>query len=152
MENRKTWSHLKPLLFYSGYTNDLIKPAEEWGEEENILVVCNKFNISTTTYRFQAIISALDRSIIIDVLQLFNHCNLTSINYDMTILVKNIVTPFQGIIPVSCKKGNNSTITYRINPKRPAVEASTFVNWIQAIVHQYPTSIGEDITILVRIN
>jgi hypothetical protein len=35
----KIWNHLKPLLFYSGNTNDLIKPAEEGGEEAKIIVV-----------------------------------------------------------------------------------------------------------------
>jgi hypothetical protein len=62
------------------------------------------------------------------------------------------VTQFQGIFPVCCKKGNNSTITCWVNPERQALEASTFVNWVQAFVLQYMTVIGQNSTIIVSIN
>jgi hypothetical protein len=31
--HQKIWKHIKSFLFYSGDTNDLMKPAEEWGEK-----------------------------------------------------------------------------------------------------------------------
>jgi hypothetical protein len=123
------------------------------GEKSEIIIGGNIFNNSTTTHLFQAIISTLDRyTTTLDVLQVFNHCNLTSINDDMTILVNTIVTPFQGIIPVFCKKGNNSTITSQIHPKIPEFEALTFLNGIQVFEHQNPTNIGKHTTSMMSIN
>jgi hypothetical protein len=103
----KIWNQLMSLLCYSGDTNDLIKPVEEWGEEAKIIVGSNKFNISTTTHAFQTIILALERPTALNALQLFDLSNTTSISDELAILVNTIVTQFQGIIPVCCKKGNN---------------------------------------------
>jgi hypothetical protein len=86
-----------------------------------------------------------------DVLQLFDLCNLTSINDDMTILVNTIVTPFQGIIPVCCKKGNNSTVMCLFHLIRSALERSTRVDEIRVLYHQNPANIVEDAIILAII-
>jgi hypothetical protein len=93
----KIWNHLKTLLFYSGDPGDLIKPAENvGGEGENH----NNLNISTTTHPFQTIKSAIEMPTPLETLQAFHHCNQTSIDDDMTILVNTIETQFRGIIPV----------------------------------------------------
>jgi hypothetical protein len=43
--HRKSWNHMKSLLFYSGNTKNLLKPLEEWGENVKIIVGYTKFNI-----------------------------------------------------------------------------------------------------------
>jgi hypothetical protein len=63
-----------------------MKPADKWGEKVKIIFGSNKFNILTTTHQFQTIISVFERPTSVDALQLFNHCNTTGINDDMTMI------------------------------------------------------------------
>jgi hypothetical protein len=109
--HQKSWNHMTLLPFYSGNTNNLLKPLEEWGENVKIIVGYTKFNISTTTHRFPINISAFKRSILADAFQLFDQCIPTNIDPDMTILDDMIVTQFQGRILVCHKNFNNSTTT-----------------------------------------
>jgi hypothetical protein len=128
---QKIWIHLKQLLFYSRDTGNLIRPAVEWGEKAKNVVGCNLFDISTTIYQLQTIISAFERSTPVDAFQTLDHCNTISIDDDMTILVSTIETHFQCIIPVCCKNHNNSTITRRIQPERPELNFPTSLDEIQ---------------------
>jgi hypothetical protein len=96
---QKIWIHLKQLLFYSWDTGDLIRPAEEWGEEAKNIVGCNLCDISTSIHPFQTIISALERYIIsVDAIQVFEHHNLTGIGEDTASIVNINGEPFQHFI------------------------------------------------------
>jgi hypothetical protein len=77
----------------------------------------------------------LERYISVDALPIFDHCNTASFDDGMTILVDTIAMQ---LIPVCCKKSNNSTITCWIHPERPALEASNFLNWIHAFFSSIP--------------
>jgi hypothetical protein len=127
-KHRMIWNHMKSLLFCSGDSNDLMKPAEEWGEKVKNIVGCNKFNISTTTYRFQPITSALERSTPIDSFQLFDQCNPINIDPDMTILASMIAPQFRGRILLHCEKCNNSTTNHLFQSVRSELERSTPVD------------------------
>jgi hypothetical protein len=88
-EQWKHWkicNHMKSLLFYSGDTNDQMKPAEDWEENEKIIVGYKK------SHCFQNIISELERYIPLDAFQLFYQCNPTNIDDDMMILVNTVAT------------------------------------------------------------
>jgi thymidylate kinase len=69
-----------------------MNPAEELGEKVEIIVGCDKFNISTTTYKFQTTKLALEIYTPVDSFQLFDQCNSTNIDPDMTILVQTNIS------------------------------------------------------------
>jgi hypothetical protein len=123
---------------------------EEWGENVQIIVGYNKFNISTTTYRFQAITLELERSTSVDSFQLFGHCNLTNIDFsDMSILASMIATQFRGRILARHEKCNNSTTTDPFQSVRSTLEISTSIDSRRVVDHQNSTSIGKDTIICV---
>jgi LPS sulfotransferase NodH len=72
-----------------------MRPADEWGEMVKIIVDYIKYNISTTTHWFQTVITAFERSTSVKGLKLFDHCNTSSINDDMTILTSMIATQLE---------------------------------------------------------
>jgi hypothetical protein len=113
-----------------------------------IVVGYYKFNISTTTHWFQIIILAFGRSI--SLLQLFDHCNLTNIDPDMSILASRIATQFRGRIRVRHSKCNNSTSTDSFPSVKSALERSTPVDAFLVVDHQNPTSICRATKICVR--
>jgi hypothetical protein len=125
-----------------------MKPAEWCGEKVTNIVGYNKFNISTTTHQFQTIMSMFQRSTSVDALQLFDHCNTTSINDDMTILA----THFQGRILVCHEKCHNTTTTDPFQSLRSDLERSTSVDTLQIVDYQNPTCIDENATICVSSN
>jgi hypothetical protein len=88
---------LDQLLFYSWDTGDRIRPAEEWGEAQNI-VGCNLCDIPTTINPFQTIISALERYTSVDAFQVFEHHNPTSIGEDTASIVNINGEQFQHVI------------------------------------------------------
>jgi hypothetical protein len=150
--HRKSWNHMKSLLFYSGNTNNLLKPLEEWGDNVKIIVGYTKFNISTTTHQFPINISAFKRSILAEKFQLFDQCIPTNIDPDMTILDDMIVTQFQGRILVCHKNFNNSTTTDLLESLTSALARYTLVDALQVIDHLNSTSNGKDTIICVSGN
>jgi hypothetical protein len=121
------------------------------GEKVKSIVGSNKFNISTTTHWFQTIILAFERSTSLDALQLFDHCNTSSINDDMTILAR-IATQFRGRTLVRCEKCNNSITTDQLQSVRLAIARYTPVDAHRVVDHQNPISICKDTIICVSGN
>jgi hypothetical protein len=91
----------------------------------------------------------LERSTPVDSFQLFDHCNLTNIDSDMSILDSMIATQFRGRIPVRHEKCNNSTTTDPFQSVRSELKRSTSVDTRRVVDHQNPTSIGKDTIICV---
>jgi hypothetical protein len=127
-------------------------PDDEWGEKVKFSVGYNNFNISTTTHRFQTIMSASEISTSVDALQLFDHCNMTSIYHDMPILAGMIATQFQVRTLVCHEKCNNSTTTDQFQSVRSELARSTPIDALRVVDHQNPTSIGKDTIICVSGN
>jgi hypothetical protein len=80
------------------------------------------------TYRFQTITLALERSTPVDSFQLFDHCNLTNVDSDMSNLASMIATHFRGRILVCHEKCNSSTTTDPFQSVKLALERSTSVD------------------------
>jgi hypothetical protein len=117
------------------------------GRKAEIFVGCNKFNISTTTYWFQTITLELEIYTPVDSFQLFDQCNLTNIDPNMTILASMIVSQFRGIILVLQEKCSNSTTTNPFQSIRLTLARSTPVDALRVVDYQNPTSIGKDTVI-----
>jgi hypothetical protein len=93
----------------------------------------------------------LEISTPLDSFQLFDHCNLSNFDSDMSILACMIATQFQGRILVHRKNFNNSTTTDSFQSVKSALERSTSLDTRRVVYHQNTTSIGKDTIICVSI-